>query len=214
MAIKIFSIGPLETNCYVIYNDEPTASDKAALVVDPGGDPSPVIEFLKNKNLELAGIYITHLHFDHLYGVADLHAATNAPVFAPADDAFLLDTESGKGGMWGFAPVKKFDFEALTEGDHNVKGLQFQALHTPGHTPGSMSLYFPNFNLLCSGDVLFYRSIGRSDLPGGHHQTLISSIKTKLLSLPLQTAVYPGHGPQSSVGDEKANNPFCGDFSR
>ncbi len=214
MAIKTFSIGPLETNCYVVYDDEAGKAEKSAIVVDPGGDPSPVIEFLESGKLQLEGIYITHLHFDHLYGVADLHAATKAPIFAPTEDAFLLETESGKGGMWGFPNVKQFTSEALKEGEHSAGALQFTALHTPGHTPGSISLYFPKFNILCSGDVLFYRSIGRSDLPGGHHKILVDSIKTKLLTLPPQTVVYPGHGPESSVADEKANNPFCGDFAR
>ncbi len=208
MSIKTFSIGPLETNCYVV------SKGQSAIVVDPGGDPRPVIKFLESNNLQLLGICLTHLHFDHLYGVADLHAATNAPIFSPADDAFLLDTESGKGGMWGFPHVKKFDSAPLTEGEHLLGDLRFQSLHTPGHTPGSMSLYFPDLKLVCTGDVLFYRAVGRSDLPGGDHATLIASIKSKLFVLPKETMVYPGHGPESSIGDEQAHNPYCGDFVR
>ncbi len=208
MGIEVFGIGPLETNCYVVYQGE------HAIVVDPGGDPRPVLKFLQAQNLQLAAICLTHLHFDHLYGVADLHASTKAPIYTPKEDAFLLDTESGQGGMWGFPTVKEFTSAPLTAGEHTMGGMRFIALHTPGHTPGSVSLYFPELKLVCTGDVLFYRAVGRSDLPGGDHQTLIESIKKDLFTLPPETIVYPGHGPETSIGDEIANNPFCGDFSR
>ncbi len=208
MSIEIFSIGPLETNCYAVYKDG------SAVVVDPGGDPAPVIAFLQEKKLKLEGIYLTHLHFDHMYGVADLHAATNAPIFMPSDDAFMLETQYSRGGIWGFPDVKAFDAVPLTTGKHTMGALQFEVLHTPGHSPGSMSLYFPDLKLICTGDVLFYRSVGRSDLPGGHLETLLTSIKTKLFVLPPETIVYPGHGPESSIGDEMTNNPYCGSFVR
>ncbi len=208
MSIETFSLGPLETNCYVVYQGS------HAIVVDPGGDPRPVVKFLETAKLQLVAICLTHLHFDHLYGVADLHAATNAPIYTPSDDAFLLDTDSGKGGMWGFPHVKKFESSPLTEGEHTFGDLRLTSLHTPGHTPGSMSLHFPELNLVCTGDVLFYRAVGRSDLPGGNHDTLITSIKNKLFVLPPETVVYPGHGPESSIGDEMTNNPYCGSFVR
>ncbi len=208
MGIEVFGIGPLETNCYVVYQGQ------NALVIDPGGDPRPVLKFLQANNLQAVAICLTHLHFDHLYGVADLYASTQAPIYTPADDAFLLDTDSGKGGMWGFPPVKKFTSAPLTAGEHTMGDIRFVAIHTPGHTPGSMSLYFPDLKLICTGDVLFYRAVGRSDLPGGNHETLMASIKKDLFTLPPETLVYPGHGPETSIGDEKANNPFCGDFSR
>ncbi len=208
MSIEVFSIGPLETNCYVVYQAG------SAVVVDPGGDPAPVVAFLHEKNLRLEGIYLTHLHFDHMYGVADLYEATKAPIFMPSDDAFMLETQYSRGGMWGFPDVKPFDAAPLTTGKHEAGALHFEVMHTPGHSPGSMSLYFPDLHLVCTGDVLFYRSVGRSDLPGGHLETLIESIKTKLFTLPANTLVYPGHGPESSIGDEMTNNPYCGSFVR
>ncbi len=208
MSIQVFSIGPLETNCYVVYQGE------SAVVVDPGGDPRSVLKFLQAEKLNLVAICLTHLHFDHLYGVADLHAATQSPIYTPSDDLFLLETDSGKGGMWGFPTVKSFESKVLTSGEHEMGGLKFIALHTPGHTPGSMSLYFPDLKFVCTGDVLFYRAVGRSDLPGGNHSTLIASIKKDLFTLPPDTIVYPGHGPETYIGDEVANNPFCGDFAK
>ncbi len=208
MPIECFSIGPLETNCYVIHKDG------SAIAVDPGGEPKPIIKFLEKNQLKLVGICLTHLHFDHLYGVQDLHIATGAPIFSPSEDAFLLEREAGTGGMWGFPKVKRFTASPLSEGKHTLGPLSFTALHTPGHTPGSMSLYFSEFNAVFSGDVLFYRAIGRSDLPGGDHNILIDSIKRELFTLPDETIVYPGHGPESSVNDEKHNNPYCGSFVR
>ncbi len=208
MSIETFSIGPLETNCYVVHHES------SAMVIDPGGDPAPVIRFLQENKLKLEAICLTHLHFDHMYGVADLHAATNAPVFMPNDDAFMLETQYSRGGMWGFPDVKHFDAKPLQLGMQTLGSLQFEVIHTPGHSPGSMSLYFPELKLICTGDVLFYRSVGRSDLPGGNYDTLIQTIKTKLFVLPPETIVYPGHGLESTIGDEMNNNPYCGSFVR
>ncbi len=206
MSVEIFNLGPLETNCYLIYNEG------EALAIDPGGNPASVVQFLQKNSLKLCGIYLTHLHFDHLYGVADLHEATNAPIYYPTDDAFLLDTESGKGGIWGFPAVKKFDGENLMEGPHapsKSTALHFTCISTPGHTPGGVSLYFPDLASVFTGDSLFYRAVGRSDLPGGDHNVLIQSIRNKLFTLPDNTMVYPGHGPESSIAQEKAHNPYC-----
>ncbi len=208
MPVKCFSIGPLETNCYIAYKDN------FAVAIDPGGDPKSVVQFLANNKIKLVGICLTHLHFDHLYGVQSLHTATNAPIFSPPDDEFLLENEAGKGGMWGFPRVNEFTASPLTAGEHKLGPITFTALHTPGHTPGSMSLYFADLNAVFSGDVLFYRAIGRADLPGGNHNTLIESIREKLFTLPSETVVYPGHGPESSISDEKNNNPYCGSFVR
>ncbi len=206
MSLEIFHLGPLETNCYVVYHEG------EALVIDPGGNPASVVQFLKENSLKLCGIYLTHLHFDHLYGVTDLHEATKAPIFYPKDDAFLLETESGKGGIWGFPAVKKFSGENLKEGAHSPcksEVLHFTCTNTPGHTPGGVCLYFPALASVFTGDSLFYRAVGRSDLPGGDHNVLIQSIRSKIFTLPDDTLVYPGHGPESSVGQEKAHNPYC-----
>ncbi len=208
MPVKCFSIGPLETNCYLIYNNN------EAIVIDPGGDPKPIINFIEQNKLKLLAICLTHLHFDHLYGVQDLYLATNAAIYSPPHDAFLLEQEAGNGGMWGFPKVKKFEASDLKPGPYTLGSFNFTAIHTPGHSPGSISLHFPSEQAVFTGDLLFYRSIGRADLPGGNYETLIDSIKNKIFILPAESVVYPGHGPESSVEDEKNNNPYCGSFVR
>ncbi len=206
MPIEVFHLGPLETNCYVVYEGG------NAIVLDPGGDPSSVVDFLGKEKLTLAAICITHLHFDHMYGAADLAHISQAPIYIPEADAFLLDIEAGQGGVWGFPQVKRFASSFLPIGEQSFGDITFTALHTPGHTPGSVSLYFPSLKAVFTGDALFYRAVGRSDLPGGDHATLIQSIKREIFALPEDTMVCPGHGPTSHVGDEKLNNPYCSAF--
>lgn len=208
MPIETFPLGPLETNCHVI------STDAYAVVVDPGGDPAPVMDYLRKNKLSLVTILVTHLHFDHIYGVAALHKATGTPVLTPPGDAYLMQSELGSGGMWGFPPVENFPATPLEAGEHAFGPLSCTALLTPGHTLGSISLYFSQLQAVFSGDVLFYRSVGRSDFPGGDQATLLRSIREKLYTLPGATHVYPGHGLSTVIEDEKLNNPYCSAFAR
>lgn len=207
MPIATFPIGPLSTNSYLI-ND---ATD--AVAIDVGGDPAPMLAYLLEHKLNLVAICLTHMHFDHLYGVADLASATNAPVYAPEGDRPIMDTESSKGGIWGMPPVKPFTTEQLPVGKTMFGDMECMILETPGHTPGGVSLYFPKFNAVFTGDALFYRSLGRTDFPLGNHQQLLDSIHRKLFTLPDKVEVYPGHGPATTIGSEKLENPFCGEFA-
>ena len=206
MPIETFPIGPLETNCHVVIN----GSD--AVVVDPGGDLEgglgEVLALLKDRKLTLRAILCTHFHFDHLYGVAALHEATLAPVYGAAGDAALLDTDLGGSGAWGFPPVSPFKWEPLKEGAHSFGSIQCEVMGTPGHTPGSLSIYFPDQLCVMTGDLLFYHSVGRTDFPGGSQEALRKSLHKKIFNLPQETVVYPGHGPNTSVGEEIANNPY------
>ena len=202
MQIAAFPIGPLETNCYVIYNDT------KAVAVDPGGAPRSILDFLQQKKLKLTHILLTHLHFDHTYGVAELARSTGATVLASEDDRYMLETEPGKGGVWGLPPVDPYTFTGLPEGTLPLLGSFCTVLATPGHTPGGLAFYFPDCKAVFSGDSLFYRSIGRTDFPRGDANTLINSIRSKIFSLPEETTVYPGHSEPSTVGDEKRHNPF------
>lgn len=145
-------------------------------------------------------------------GVAALEEATGALVYIPQDDDSLAGTDSGKGGVWGFPPVPEFTAAPMPMGNTIFGDMVCQVLKTPGHTPGGVSLYFPDEHAVFSGDALFYRSIGRTDFPGGDHDTLLRSLKDVLFKLPADTLVYPGHGPTTNIGDEIANNPFCGEF--
>ncbi|MBQ7617765.1 MAG: MBL fold metallo-hydrolase [Desulfovibrio sp.] len=204
MPVVTFPLGPLETNSYLL-----TKAGKA-LAIDVGGDPAEMLDYLQNQNLSLLGILITHLHFDHLYGVAKLAKMTKAPIYTPPLDASIKNSEASKGGIWGFPLVEAFSGQDLEEGKQNLGEFDFLVLHTPGHTPGSLSFYFPSEQVVFTGDALFYRSVGRTDFPGGSAEDLASSIKNKLFSLPEATIVYPGHGSETSIGAEKLHNPYLG----
>ena len=206
MPVATFPLGPLETNSYLLHNAD------QAVAVDVGGDPAPMLDYLRKHKLALAAICITHRHFDHLYGVAPLEQATDAPVYVPKGDDSLAGTESSQGGLWGFPPVPPFSCRPMPEGEVSFGGMDCRVLNTPGHTPGGVSLYFPGEGVVFTGDALFYRSVGRTDFPGGDHATLLHSVREVLFKLPDATRVFPGHGPATSIGDEKLNNPFCGDF--
>ncbi|MDR2850969.1 MAG: MBL fold metallo-hydrolase [Desulfovibrio sp.] len=208
MPVADFPLGPLQTNSYLLHNDT------LAIAVDVGGDPAPMLDYLVGHKLRLTAVCITHRHFDHLYGVSALAGATAAPVYAPTGDDSLAATESGQGGIWGFPPVTPFDSLPMPTGKASFCGMDCEVLQTPGHTPGGISLYFPAENLVFTGDTLFYRSIGRTDFPGGDHAALLRSITGTLFCLPPETLVYPGHGPATRIEDECEHNPFCGSFTQ
>lgn len=207
MKVEVFPLGPLETNCFLIHNG------REAVAVDPGGSPAPVLDYLEKEGLTLTRILLTHLHFDHTYGVAELALASGATVLASGLDRYMLESELGRGGVWGLPLVEDYDFEDLKPGDITLLDSACSVLATPGHTPGGLSFYFPDIQAVFAGDALFYRSIGRSDFPGGSQQTLVASIRETLFALPDETTVYPGHGDKTRIGDERRNNPFVSDFA-
>lgn len=207
MPIVTFALGPLETNCYLLHDTT------QAVAVDVGGDPADMLDFLRERGLMLTHILITHQHFDHLYGVAALQQATGAQTLAPAADDCLRASSVGRGGQWGLPLVPDFAAEPLPLGEQRFGAFAMQVLETPGHTPGSVSLYVQEEKAVFTGDALFYRSVGRTDFPGGDAAQLIRSIRTGLFTLPEDTRVFPGHGPETRVGDERAGNPYCGDFA-
>lgn len=202
LKLRQFSLGVLETNCYVLYNG------KEAIVIDPGGDPGEVMDFLNAEKLKLTSILNTHLHFDHIQGNSELSAATGAPISAPQEDRFLMKTEVGGGGFMGFPRTPDFDSKALKEGQTEFLGSPCHILSTPGHSPGSVSFYFPEIEAVFVGDLIFFRSVGRTDFPGGNASVLKKSAREKIFTLPDKTTIYSGHGPETSVKDEKLNNPF------
>lgn len=206
MSVAVFPLGPLGTNSYII--------DKSgdAVVIDAGGDPAPILDYLRDHSLKLAAVCLTHLHFDHVYGVAALAAATKAPVYAPEGDRPIADDPSSKGGIWGMPPVAPFAWSPMPLGENKFGSLSCLVLETAGHTPGGVSLYFAEQKCVFTGDALFYRSLGRTDFPMGDHAQLLKSIHEKLFTLPDDTTVYPGHGPATTIGDEKKYNPFCGEY--
>ncbi len=204
MNIKDFQLGPLGTNGFVLDNGS------QAVAIDPGGDPATMVAHLQGKTL--THILITHLHFDHILGVRALAEATGAPIFASPKDAFLMDNEVGRGGMMGLPLVPEFEFDPIEPGEAEFVGLKCTVLSTPGHTPGSLSFYFPDAKVVFVGDLLFYRSVGRTDFPGGSSETLTQAVKEQIFTLPPDTTILSGHGPETSVSDEMNHNPFFSQF--
>ena len=202
MHIESFNLGPLETNCHVL------SHAGLAVVVDPGGDPAEVLEHLKAQKLTLTHILVTHLHFDHIYGCAALSRATGAPVLAPPGDAELMRTELGTGGMFGLPRVEPFASSPAPLGQATFAGLECRCLATPGHSPGSLTFYFPQAGAAFVGDLIFYRSVGRTDFPGGSTAMLTQSVEQQIFTLPGETVLYSGHGLETTVDSERTHNPF------
>jgi glyoxylase-like metal-dependent hydrolase (beta-lactamase superfamily II) len=206
MKIHTLPLGPLQTNCYIL------AGHSEAVVVDPGGEPSAVLDYLNDNNLKLTHILNTHLHFDHTYGNKALSDATAAPVICSKEDLYLLETELGQGGMFGLPPVDKYDYQTIVAGSHTFAGFHCEAFLTPGHSRGSLTFHFPEAKTAFVGDLIFYRSIGRTDFEGGDQNELMTSVKTSIFTLPPETVLLSGHGPETTVGDEMNHNPFFTGF--
>ena len=207
--IHALVVGRLQTNCYIL------ESSSTALVIDPGDEPERILRFLRDIKVKPSQIVATHTHFDHVLGVHGIHGTLNVPFLIHQDDMSMLESMQSRVrefmGLTVPPPprVERFlkDGESLTVGQDTLK-----VLHTPGHSPGSISLAGPGY--VFTGDALFNQSIGRTDLPGGDLDTLIHSITDRLFSLADNTIVYPGHGPETTIGDEKLTNPFVGEVSR
>ena len=201
--IHTIVVGRLQTNCYVLQ------SDSTALVIDPGDEPERIIRFLEDIAVKPTHIVATHTHFDHVLGVDTIRAKLKIPFLIHHDDLSMLESmQSRVRQTMGFSvpPPPKVD-QFLEDGQSIEFGQdKVKVIHTPGHSPGSISLAGQGFVL--TGDALFNQSIGRTDLPGGDLDTLIRSITQRLFILDDATIVYPGHGPETSIGDEKLANPF------
>jgi len=206
MIHEILPVGPLQCNCSII-GDEST---REAMVIDPGDDIEDVLAVIAEHQLKVKQIIITHAHIDHVGGAMKLRAATGAPILLNQNDYALLKMLDMQAAWVGMASPGKVDI------DHSVKqadiikagSLTASVIETPGHTEGSICLYFPAENKLIAGDTLFAGSIGRTDLPGGSFDKIIRSLHEKLLALRDETVVIPGHGPVTTIGVERESNPF------
>ncbi len=208
MKIDRLILGTYQTNCYILRGSE---SAKDCLIVDTGMEAAELIDFLAKHKLNPVAVVLTHGHADHITGVAALRQKyPDIKVYIHKLDAKLLsDTTSNLSAMAGQPfTTQPADF-SLEEGDVvEQAGFKLKVIHTPGHTPGGICLYSKNDRIVFSGDTLFADSIGRTDFPDGSMQQLIKGIKEKLLTLPDETVVYTGHGPSTTIAQEKAHNPF------
>jgi hydroxyacylglutathione hydrolase len=206
MIHEILPVGPLQCNCSVI-GDEITHE---AMVIDPGDDIADVLALVKKHNLIVKQIVVTHAHIDHVGGAMKLRAATGAPILLNQNDYDLLKMLDVQAAWIGVEDPGKVEIDqSIGQGDTvGIGTLTANVLHTPGHTEGSICLYFTAEKKLIAGDTLFAGSIGRTDLPGGSMRKIISSIHEKVLVLPDETVVVPGHGPLTSIGEERESNPF------
>ncbi|GGC91655.1 hydroxyacylglutathione hydrolase [Thalassobacillus devorans] len=207
MEIVQMPLGPLGTNCYIVSNDE-----KDCLIVDPGGDSRQLIDYLTKRHLKPVAIVLTHAHFDHIGAVDEVRDQFNIPVYVHKEEAdWLSDPQLNGSAFFQMGSVAARRAERMIEtGEREIDSFKFEVRHTPGHSPGSVSLVFEEEGFVIAGDALFQRGIGRTDLPGGDMNTLLNSIKNQLFTLPEGLKVYPGHGPATTIGEEKRENPFVG----
>jgi glyoxylase-like metal-dependent hydrolase (beta-lactamase superfamily II) len=206
MIHEILPVGPLQCNCSII-GDE---ASREAMVIDPGDDIADVLAVVQKHKLKVKQIVITHAHIDHVGGAMKLREATGAPILLNQNDYALLkilDVQAAWLGMRDPGAVK-IDRSVVDQETVQAGSLIATVMHTPGHTEGSICIYFPAEKKLIAGDTLFAGSIGRTDLPGGSFEKIMRSIREKVLSLPDETSVLPGHGPTTTIAEERENNPF------
>ncbi|MCD8508741.1 MAG: MBL fold metallo-hydrolase [Bacillus sp. (in: Bacteria)] len=212
MEWKQLPLGPLQTNGYVLYD----INDSKGIMIDPGGDGDELIAWLKEQGISIEVILLTHAHFDHIGAVDAVREAFQASVYLHKEEADWLE-EPQLNGSALFPGIEKIsakpaDKLITSESSLKIGNFVFEVYHTPGHSPGSVSYYLKSSNVVFSGDVLFRGGVGRTDLPGGNEETLMNSIHNKLLSLPDETIVANGHGPVTTIGEEKETNPFINGF--
>lgn len=206
MIHEILIVGPLQCNCSIL-GDEVS---REAIVVDPGDDISRIAATLEKHHLTVKQIIVTHAHIDHIAGAQRLKHLTGSPILYNQNDLPLVKMMDIQ-AMWLGVPTPEVapPDASLEDGQVvSITGLTGSILHTPGHTEGSVCLYLPQQELLLAGDTLFAGSVGRTDLPGGNTQKLLQSIRDSLLPLPDEVTVIPGHGPKTTIGEERQSNPF------
>ena len=206
MILEMLTVGPFQENCYIIGEE---ASEVGALV-DPGDEATRIALAVERTNLEVGSIIVTHAHIDHVGAVAALVDEYACPVLMHAEAEPMLQQLPTQAMMMGlkFGKVPAVDRHISDEEVLEVGDLWLRSLYTPGHAPGHLAFYVEDEGLVLCGDVLFAGSVGRVDLPGGSMEALMRSIEERLLTLPDETTVYPGHGPQTEIGNERASNPF------
>jgi glyoxylase-like metal-dependent hydrolase (beta-lactamase superfamily II) len=212
LAVELLTVGPVAENCFLVRKE---GSDRT-LVVDPGEEPERILAALEQSGAEVEAILITHCHFDHIGAVAPLAAATEAPVYCPEIEVPVLADIMSFVPYAGFGPFESYEADETVKGGETLElaGMELDVVFTPGHSPGHVTYAVREENAIFSGDVLFQGSVGRVDLPGGDGQTLLASIGTLLERFPDETVVHPGHMGLTTLGTERATNPFLTSLAR
>ncbi len=206
MIVDKLELGPFATNCYIVGSE----SGGEGMIVDPGDKAKEILKKVEDLQLDIKLIALTHGHIDHIGALKKIKEATGAEVAIHADDAKSLRKQPLTIMLGLFYPIPPPPDRLLKDGDSiEVGDLHFAVLHTPGHTPGGICLL--GEGVVFSGDTLFNYSVGRADLPGGNESRLMNSIQTRLMTLPDETIVYPGHGPDTTIGAERKGNPYLQD---
>jgi len=205
--VRMFTVGPVQENCYIVRRkDDPTA-----VIVDPGDEADQLLTAVERLGIEsVEAILVTHTHFDHIGAVAPVAKATNAPVYCPELETQVLANIMAYVPWPGFGPFESYQADHTVAGGETLElaGLSFDVVFTPGHSPGHVTYALPEDEAMFSGDVLFQGSVGRVDLPGGDWPTLLASIENLIGAYPAETTVYPGHMGVTTLGRERATNPF------
>ncbi|BCS89686.1 MBL fold metallo-hydrolase [Pseudodesulfovibrio sediminis] len=201
LTVETFVLGPDETNCYLL------SAEGKAIVIDVGIDPTRLIDRIDELGLELEAIYLTHFHVDHIGGVKEVLERFTVPVFANDNDEFLKELSLEAMGLRELMEYIDFEYTVIMPGRRKVLGQDMLVLDTPGHTPGSLSYFFPAAGCAFVGDLIFMIAVGRTDLPRGSSSELLASIRSRIFILPDDTRLYSGHGPMTTVVHEKENNP-------
>ena len=210
--VEMLTVGPVAENCFLLRRE---GSDRV-LVVDPGEEAERIVAAIEATGAEVEAILITHCHFDHIGAVTPVAAATGAPVYCPAIETPILSDIMAFVPWEGFGPFESYEADETVEGGETLElaGLEIDVIFTPGHSPGHVTYSVRGEDAIFSGDVLFQGSVGRVDLPGGDGPTLIMSIRKLLDSHPDETTVYPGHMGTTTLGAERATNPFLAELAR
>jgi glyoxylase-like metal-dependent hydrolase (beta-lactamase superfamily II) len=206
MILEMLTVGPFQENCYIIGDED----SGVGAVIDPGDEAARIAMAVEKTGLDIGSIIVTHAHIDHVGGVIFLADEYSCPVLMHEESEPLLEGLPTQAMMMGirFGKVPTVDRYVGDEETLEVGDLRLRSLYTPGHAPGHLAFYVEDEGLVLSGDALFAGSVGRVDLPGGSMEVLMRSIEERLLTLPEETVVYPGHGPRTTIGDERATNPF------
>jgi hydroxyacylglutathione hydrolase len=212
MDVRMFTVGPVAENTYILRRD---GSDRA-LIVDPGDEADKLLAAIDQMGVTLDAILLTHTHFDHVGAVGPVARATGAEVWVPEIEKFVLADINSFVPWPGFGPFESWDAEHTLKGGEKLElaGYEIDVLFTPGHSPGHVTFSIPEEQAIFSGDVLFEGSVGRVDLPGGDWATLLESIRMLVETLPPETAVHPGHMGLTTLGAERAGNPFLAELAR